>query len=155
MKSRALLALDVIISLVYLVSCDSLGSKDLSCSTISQLVANYTFELAHVYGGRFSGLLAQCEGISTEGKSAKAQLIVEAKLLGRHYVFPVDRIDKMGRDPWKGTELPVGALYEFKGEATYRLYDTGWKMESFKVNSGRRKGEPNWQAWRGKTGPLT
>lgn len=156
MKGKALLGSRIIVSLVYFVSCGWMDPKGLSCGTISRLAANYTFELTAIYGGSFSGLSAECEGISTEGKNAKAQLIVEAKLLATRYNLR-DPTYKMGQDPWEGTELPGGTLYEFKGEATYRLYDRGWKMESFNVNSGRRKVETSWRAWRGKTnpGPLT
>jgi hypothetical protein len=145
MKLRSSLFL-LSVALLVLPACHS---QHLSSKQAAEFLTGQTFQYQAEdgYGStQMSITSARCEGVSTEGQKATAKVIVVALPQASHD-FPKGSPDARAVDPFTsgGTYIPLNTQFEFHVDATYTLYDTGWKLDTFTVGSGRHIGGSDWQ----------
>ena len=117
-----------------LLASNACAQSPLTCPVAAQLFYK-AFGQRPVMGiSVFEVLNATCADLSTEGKSGKAFLALETKIVRTEWDMPLTS----AWDPFNGGYVPVGSKFNMLVEARYTLWYAGWEIDSFNFKSAQR-----------------
>jgi len=110
------------------------AQSQLTCPVAAQLFYKAFGQRPVMGNAVFEVLNAHCADIITEGKSGKALLTLDTKIVRTEGAVPLTS----AWDPFTNGYVPVGSKFNMLVEARYTLWYSGWEIDSFNVKGGQR-----------------
>lgn len=116
------------------------AQSNLTCPLAAQLFyKSVSIPWGIIGNSIFEVLNANCTDVITEGKSGKAMLKLDTKIVRTDRSLPgINFPPNTVVDPIKDQYVPVGSKFEISAEAKYALWDSGWKIESWAYKNVER-----------------